>query len=601
MKKHLFGFILAGLLFTSIAVFAQNANYATKKIKDVEYYIYKVDTSEGLMAIARKFNVSVEEINTANPELQNDLKVGQKILIPIKKTEIKKADLNVEFKEHKVKKKQTLFAISQKYEVSQEDIIKYNPQIDKGLQEDMILKIPSKEKEKKVVKSEKTIAPKPTMKLEENSKLDNKKTTVHQVQSDETLYSISKRYNVEIEDIVKLNPSSANKLAIGMEIKIPTNGSKNVLNQKDDTIIATPKSSVPSNQLTDKTDYPNINSKKTIKIAFLLPFMLEHTKTDASVERFIDFYAGSLMAIEEAKQKGISFEIYTYDTEKSEEKVTAVLTNAELKTMDLIVGPAFSNQISIVADFAKANKINTLIPFSSKIPDIDTNAYLFKFNPGTEVELKYSTELLTGKYKNDNIIFAEIEGISTFDEGQIWCKALQKELTNNDLKFSKIKLTNSEAIDFTNIIKKNEKNIVIFNTDKFAYIVPYVPNLRQVSNNYDVILFEQYSWRNQDKILAQNIFISPFTTKYNAKEISTFNDNYTQHFGKTASKNSPRFDLLGYDLSNYFIILINKYGNKFIEKIGSFNFSSGIQSQLQFERISNGSGFVNQKLYLGEE
>ena len=145
------------------------------------------------------------------------------------------------------------------------------------------------------------------------------------------------------------------------------------------------------------------------------------------------------------------------------------------------------------------------------------------------------------------------------------------------------------------------KNIVIFNTDKFAYIVPYVPNLRQVSNNYDVILFEQYSWRNQDKILAQNIFISPFTTKYNAKEISTFNDNYTQHFGKTASKNSPRFDLLGYDLSNYFIILINKYGNKFIEKIGSFNFSSGIQSQLQFERISNGSGFVNQKLYLGEE
>ena len=83
--------------------------------------------------------------------------------------------------------------------------------------------------------------------------------------------------------------------------------------------------------------------------------------------------------------------------------------------------------------------------------------------------------------------------------------------------------------------------------------------------------------------------------------ISSFNDNYKNYFVKTASVLSPSFNLLGYDLSNYFITLMKKYGNKYIDKVGSFNFSNGIQSQIQFERISNGSGFINQRLYLGED
>jgi hypothetical protein len=167
--------------------------------------------------------------------------------------------------------------------------------------------------------------------------------------------------------------------------------------------------------------------------------------------------------------------------------------------------------------------------------------------------------------------------------------------------FSKIKLENSENVDFKNALKKTEKNILIFNTDKFAYINPFITSLRSATNEFDIILFEQFSWRNQDKIIPQNIFISPFSTKYNTLKLNEFNINYVQHFGKSVSKSSPRYDLLGYDLSTYFITLLNKYGSKFIEKIGTYNFSNGIQSDLQFERISNGSGYVNQKLYLGEE
>lgn len=605
MKKHLYGLVLASFLVISLGMLSQNKKYPTKNINGIECYIYNVETSEGLLAIGRKFDVTIEEISKVNPDLQSNLKVGQQIFIPVqKKTTLKdenEKNLSIEFTQHTVKKKQTLFAISRKYDVSQDDIMKYNPQINNGLQEGLILQIPKQVKQNKKKELEKEVAIEAKSIIKNSTLSEKKKNIVHEVQPNETLYSISKRYQVEVVDIIKSNPASANKLSVGMELKIPTNGSSKGLSQNDDSLISTPKSSLYIDHLFDKKEYTNLSSKKVIRIAFLLPFMLDQAKNDASIERFVDFYAGSLMAIEAAKKKGISFEVYTYDTEKSEEKVTEVLTNSELKTMDLIIGPAFSNQVSIVADFAKDNKINTLIPFTSKVPDIETNAYLFQFNPGTDVELKYSSDILTSKFKNTHIIFVQIEGISTFDEGQIWSNALQNELRKEGKTFSQIKLASSENVDFSSILKKADKNIIIFNTNKYAYISPFIPNIRSLTSNFDLVLFEQYSWRNQEKVIPQNIYISPFTSKYNLTDIKNFNEDYTRYFGKTTSKVSPRFDLLGYDLSNYFITLMKRYGNKFIDKIGSYNFSEGIQSQLQFERISNGSGYVNQKLYLGEE
>jgi len=53
---------------------------------------------------------------------------------------------------HIVSKKQTLFAISRKYNISMGEIRKHNPEIENGLQEGMILRIP-KETTSKALKN----------------------------------------------------------------------------------------------------------------------------------------------------------------------------------------------------------------------------------------------------------------------------------------------------------------------------------------------------------------------------------------------------------------------------------------------------------------
>ncbi len=595
MRKQLFGLMLTGFFLLSLSLVAQTDTYPTKKVKGVEYYIYTVQPHEGMYAISRRFEVSQAEINSANPQIEDGLKVGQEILIPISGEKPKQIQKVVEkpqeqkFIEYKVEKKQTLFAISRKYDVSQDDIKKLNPEIIKGLREGMILRIPIIKKDTlKPVDNTTNNTNKPITSKQKQD-INNTNLVIHVVQQGETLYSISNKYNVNMMDVIQLNPGSADHITLGEELKIPVKSSPNT----KENLNKTEKSELKVSPITNNQELiPETN--KTIRIAYLLPFMLDQTKPDASTERFLDFYGGSLIAIQEAKKKSISLEIYAYDTENSEEKITQILNNPEIKTMNLIIGPAFSNQVGIIGDFARENKINTLIPFTSKIPDIETNPYLFQFNPGNEAAIKLSTELLSDKLKNYHVVFANLQEMSDFDAGKIWAEKLKAELVRTRKSFSQINLTSADNVDLSTGLKRGEKNLVIFNTDKYAFISPYLSALKIKEKEYKIILFEQYSWINQDNKLSQSIYICPFDSKINSEKLSIFNGKFSQYFKRQASTDVPRFDLLGYDLTNYFINSINRYGVKFTDKMETSNSSEWLQSQPVFERISRGSGFINQ-------
>ena len=382
-------------------------------------------------------------------------------------------------------------------------------------------------------------------------------------------------------------------------MKIPTNIAAKEL-KKDNlpnvTTATTEKKKEIENIATVK-----FSEHKNIKIAFLLPLMVDQVKKDAGDERFINFYEGSLLAINQAKQRGISFEIYTYDTEKSEDRIKELLNNPELKSVDLIIGPAYSNLVPYIEKFAKENKINTLIPFTSKVSDIDTNPYLFQFNPGQDTELDFFSDLIIGKYKNTRIIFAEIEDISALDEGKIRADALKKKLTKEHRTYSTIGLSASDKADFTTVLKKGDRNLIIFNTDKYANVSPFINSISSKSTLFDIVLFEQYNWRNQTDNSVSTIYIAPFVSRFNPVKINEYNQEFDQFFGKDVTTDSPRYDLLGYDLSNYFISLINRFGTKYGNKINSGNFEKGIQSDPLFERSSPNAGYINQRVYLGED
>ena len=623
MRKLLTNILSLLFLLISLQVSAQQSEYPIKKINGVEYYVYTVQAGEGLYAISRKFNISQADINTLNPQIQTGLKSGQEILLPItQKQPEKKTDekakvhpssseqnepsvknqvlTEVQFVEHIVQKKQTLFAITRKYNVSQDDIQKYNPQIEGGLKEGMVLRIPvitekSKSNEKADKKQHPTETSKKQNEIKRNQSVSKDTTTyiTHKVKEKETLYSISKLYNVETEDIITVNPKAAKGLKVGSELKIPH---KRTIIIKKDSVPVVDKVKEIQNEIKRNTRIsesvkPN---KEPIRIAFLLPFMLESTKADPNNDKFNDFYAGALMAINEAKEFGVSTEIYTYDTEKNEEKIVEVLNKPELKNVDFIIGPAYTNQISYVSDFAKENRINTLIPFSSKVFDVNTNPYLLQFNPGVDVEAKFVAELMNNEFKTEEIVFFQLPNVNYSDDGNEFCIQLQNKLNALKRSYKVIDVTDEQST----ALSTSNKTIVFFNTDKFSLINPYINALSSATNASEITLYEQYSWQNANMQGLKTFSVAPFKPETNGVEFKKFSNNLSTTFDWKPSSYKPRYDLLGYDLTNYFIAQIYRWGANFNVDKNKLPQSAGIQSQFKFERSSERSGYMNKQLYL---
>ncbi|HEY3389922.1 MAG TPA: LysM peptidoglycan-binding domain-containing protein, partial [Prolixibacteraceae bacterium] len=115
------------------------------------YIIYTVSSGETPFSIAKKFAITLEELNGANPEIKGQINSGQTIKIPEPKNAantniangLQKEDSEGQiFTYHSVRKKETVFSIAQKSRITSEDIYHFNQQARDGIKEGDVLKIP---------------------------------------------------------------------------------------------------------------------------------------------------------------------------------------------------------------------------------------------------------------------------------------------------------------------------------------------------------------------------------------------------------------------------------------------------------------------------
>lgn len=177
-------------------VFILSFNKITAQDSIIEHQIQKGETA---YFIAQKYKVSVDEIYKLNPESQKGIKDNQIIKIPVhsEKT-ISKQQIHV------VAAKETLFGLSKQYHVSVEAIQNANQEIlANGLQIGQELIIPQNS--------------------DNSSKQENVSSkTTHQVLAKESLFSIARQYNVSVQDLENLNKEILiNGLQIGQTISIP--------------------------------------------------------------------------------------------------------------------------------------------------------------------------------------------------------------------------------------------------------------------------------------------------------------------------------------------------------------------------------------------
>lgn len=117
-----------------------------------------------------------------------------------------------------------------------------------------------------------------------------------------------------------------------------------------------------------------------IRLALLLPLQAGQTQRDQSVERFFDFYEGALLAIKDIENEGQSLDVYVYDIDKTDIRLEQIIAEGKLDSMHAIIGPAYPMQVNHIAAFCEKHAIPTLIPFSDNVPEIEKNPNLIQFN-----------------------------------------------------------------------------------------------------------------------------------------------------------------------------------------------------------------------------
>ena len=189
-------------------------------VKAQNFSTHQVKKGETVEAIAKRYYVTPSDIYSLNPDAKKELKPNTVLIIPISKANKPKTTIVRElqgFKEHKVRKRETLYSLSKEYGVSEEDIKKYNTSLySNTLRKGDRLQIPK-------------------FKITEVAEVI-KTTKKYVVQPKEGKWRIAYKFGITVAELESLNPGMSEVLKDGEEIQVPNIDSKeeNKVDEKTD-------------------------------------------------------------------------------------------------------------------------------------------------------------------------------------------------------------------------------------------------------------------------------------------------------------------------------------------------------------------------------
>lgn len=592
-----------------------------------QYKSHSVQKGETVYSIANQYGISEETIYNLNPDAKDGLKVNSVLIIPSNSL-ITSGTNNNNYRDHKVKKKETLYGIAQLYNVSVDEIKKLNKELySRGLRKGERLLIPASANttsnntgnilpgtQKYIVKAKETkfgIARKfgisiaeledlnpdldelkvgstlivPDQTVIENAEIDDENFQYYEVKPKEGFFRLKAKFGLSEEEIIALNPYAKDGLKEGMILKLPKD--KSAVSQEDISVL----------------DLENrIENKKMKTVALMLPFRLirsvndttstdeDMLKKDPTLRVALDFYSGALMAAEFAKDKGISVTLNVYDTEKSESRVASIVSKSEFKNVDAVIGPLLQKNVEKASDILKDEKIPVFSPLSNR--EMAMNENLFQTLPTDAVLQKTMIRYLKENAAGKNIIIISDSK-----------RAKQREMIQNAIPTAKTVSPRGggyvQVSDITAAASEGMENWVILETENSVLVSSAVNAAATVPASYRVRLFtldknEAYEWHEVSSTrLAKLNFTFPSVNKnISEDDRDPFLVSYKNKYGVLPN----RYAIRGFDVT-YDVLLRLASEKDIYDAINPENVMVYIENKFRYEK-SDSKGYCNEAAYI---
>ncbi len=578
------------LVFLSLSTFLPVAQVHTPRavttnVQGDQIFYHTIERGQTVYAIATMYGVSVDDIYRLNPESRSGIKAGSTLKIPQRDAATAPAAGQEAFTYHTILPKETLYALSVKYQVPATDIMAANP----GLSASTFtigktIRIPATRMETLPVTGKQPV----------------KKMIDYTIARQETMYSITRKFNVSSAELLQLNPSLRGGVKAGLVIKIPV---------RTEEVVTTTQPVAGEREVNALLAEPRRSERvERLRVALLLPFMTDEARMSDATSRFVEYYEGLLMAVDSLKNMGCFIDLSVYDTGNGPQKLKKILQEDALREANLIIGAVQNDQIKLIADFAAEHQIKYVIPFTSRNDDVLSNASIFQVN--TPHAYLYATAAQAGAnlFANDNIIILQTPDK---EEKPEFIKAFKAELKDRGIAYRELAYTaETFATDITTVLDKDKRNIVLPTSASLEAVSNIKVPLRTLSEarledvpTYTISLFGYPEWQTYTRdcledFYALNTYIyTNFFADNLAPEVQSFYAAYKHWYSKSLITTFPKYGILGFDTGMFFLDAIRKYGVGFESSLDKMHYKS-IQTGFHFERVNNWGGFVNTNLFI---
>lgn len=555
------------------------------KANSDNFAFHTVGEKETVYSIAKRYNVTPDDIYQYNPKSREVIKQGDVLKIPLPQNNQKGKDKNQKTKPavllHKVHRKETLYSIAQKYKCTQAEILKLNPGISGLLRKGTILKVPN-----------------PDYQPQSSPGISGQNMD-YRIVSGDNYFQLKKRFGVDKEELIQLNPSLKNGFKAGMVIQIPL---KNTLSGKEKKAENQPVTNEDStsNIVSPNKERITFDTIRTYNVAFYLPFcgnLNDSINLSAKTINYLEFFEGAGLAVEKMVSEGLKVKLYVYDTYQNAKVVDQLVKKPEFLSFDLIIGPVFPECQRTITELSAKNRIPMVSPLSSDSRYVSSDPYYFQINPDKKLRMIGTADYIINEFSRQNIIL--LSRGNNNDSQKILTDKLKDKINNNG--FHIYNLWNNEMEGFEKLLNPENENFVVMTEDDEANISVAINRLYIASKTYKITLIAPQEYTRLQSINIEYLhnlklhYLAPYFIDYSNSHVTAFIEKYRKNFSTEPSQ----FSFQGYDVTTDFLNDLRLYGKKFVS-MSPIPKTNLLQADYDFLKTTNFGGYVNHALFIIE-
>ena len=522
---------------------------------------------------------------------------------------------------HIVLEKQTLYSISKAYNVSIDDIYRFNPALkETGLKKNSIILIPSQEalQENNVKSKEETVKVKEAPVKETPVKVKETPVTrdsltritpaeqakgqrIHVRKWFEDIDMIADMYDVSVEAIMTANNLKSRKLSKRQRLIIPAKESR--LTASDNLPSGTHTSDIEEIAKTDAVQSPSdtiaddnetspqewyLFPKSEVKATVLLPMRNVEGKLSRNN---MDFYSGIMLAVYDLAQEGINTDITTYDITD----ISTPVTKEDIEDSDLIIGPITTADLTRL--FQSSPKAGTVIspldPRAERL--VAANSNMVQVPTPHRAQYQDLVDWIKEDIQENDKVFMFSERVARNDEA---ITSMKEVMDLSGLEYTPFAYSILEGRDIIEPLKgmmtAEGTNRIYIASESEAFVNDVVRNLNlMLLEEFNVVLYAPSKIRSFDTIEVEHFHKTSmhvsltYFINYEDQAVKDFLLKYRALYNTEPTQ----FAFQGYDIGRYFISLCHKYGKRWPEKLEE-NEKAMLQSTFKCIRQDNG-GWVN--------